>query len=217
MENSKDHKADVVAMLRERAARKWTDGANRSASLFGQAADEIDRLRKAHERYETARRMNPRQWAAAWELNLKTGKPFDEIIDDMRPFMVPNTSKGQFPSRSVGWAALNKEMNMEIKVRDTCEKCDGTGKAMTEYEAWEAASRHNERARMCSAPNFLSAKHFSKCAECDGVGKVERWIPVTDLMPTQKVSRLRGFSRRSARLTGCASRSIRRKRHEPIL
>lgn len=36
---------DVVARLRERAARKWTDDANRSASLFGQAADEIERLR----------------------------------------------------------------------------------------------------------------------------------------------------------------------------
>jgi hypothetical protein len=47
-------------------------------------------MRKGYERYETARRMNPQQWSAAWELNLKTGKPFDEIIDDMRPFMVPN-------------------------------------------------------------------------------------------------------------------------------
>lgn len=37
---------DIVVMLRERAARKWTNEANRSASLFGQAADEIERLRK---------------------------------------------------------------------------------------------------------------------------------------------------------------------------
>lgn len=36
---------DLVQRLRERAARKWTDEANRSASLFGQAADEIERLR----------------------------------------------------------------------------------------------------------------------------------------------------------------------------
>lgn len=36
---------DIVLMLRERAARKWTDEADRSASLFGQAADEIERLR----------------------------------------------------------------------------------------------------------------------------------------------------------------------------
>jgi len=34
----------IVRQLRERAARKWTDDANRSASLFGQAADELDRL-----------------------------------------------------------------------------------------------------------------------------------------------------------------------------
>jgi hypothetical protein len=34
----------IVRQLRERAARKWTDDANRSASLFGQAADELERL-----------------------------------------------------------------------------------------------------------------------------------------------------------------------------
>lgn len=38
--------SDIVAALRDRAARKWTDVANRSASLFGRAADEIERLRK---------------------------------------------------------------------------------------------------------------------------------------------------------------------------
>lgn len=37
---------DLIKRLRERAARKWTDEANRSASLFGEAADEIERLRE---------------------------------------------------------------------------------------------------------------------------------------------------------------------------
>jgi hypothetical protein len=55
-----------------------------------EAANEIERLRDGYQRYETARRMNPRQWADAWKLNTTTGKPFDEIIDNMRPFMVPN-------------------------------------------------------------------------------------------------------------------------------
>ena len=54
------------------------------------AQEELAELRLAAERYETARRMNPRQWAGAWKLNTTTGKPFDEIIDNMRPFMVPN-------------------------------------------------------------------------------------------------------------------------------
>ena len=30
------------------------------------AKNELEELRKASERYETARLMNPRQWAAAW-------------------------------------------------------------------------------------------------------------------------------------------------------
>ena len=51
---------------------------------------EIDRLEAGHARYETARRMNPRQWADAWKLNISTGKPFDEIVDDLRPFLGPN-------------------------------------------------------------------------------------------------------------------------------
>lgn len=53
------------------------------------AMKELSELRLANERYETARRMNPQQWAAAWELNITTGKPFDEIIDNMKPFMHP--------------------------------------------------------------------------------------------------------------------------------
>jgi len=40
-------------------------------------------------RYETARRMDPRMWADACKLHLFTSKPFDEIIDQLRPFMFP--------------------------------------------------------------------------------------------------------------------------------
>ena len=55
------------------------------------AMEQLAALRRAAQRYETARRMNPIQWAAAWEVNMKTGKPFDEIIDNMRPFMCPKS------------------------------------------------------------------------------------------------------------------------------
>lgn len=51
---------------------------------------EIDRLQAGHDRYELARRMNPQQWRDAWILNIRTGKTFDEIVDDMRPFLRPN-------------------------------------------------------------------------------------------------------------------------------
>lgn len=55
-----------------------------------QALEEIERLRIGHSRYETARRMDPRRWRDAWMLNLSTGKPFDEIIDELAPFMTAN-------------------------------------------------------------------------------------------------------------------------------
>lgn len=60
---------------------------------------EIERLRVGHERYETARRMNPRQWADAWKLNISTGKGFDQIVDDLRPFMRPNGRGKLEPTR----------------------------------------------------------------------------------------------------------------------
>lgn len=55
------------------------------ADLADRLQSEVDRLLVGHDRYETARRMNPQQWADAWKLNISTGKPFDEIIDERRP------------------------------------------------------------------------------------------------------------------------------------
>ena len=62
----------------------------------GHKADEIERFRQGYERYETARLMSPAQWGDAWRLNLKTGKGFDEIIDNLRCFLRPiDKSKGK--------------------------------------------------------------------------------------------------------------------------
>lgn len=44
-------------------------------------------LRKAHERYETVRRLNPRQFSDTWRVSITSGKPFDELVDDMMPAM----------------------------------------------------------------------------------------------------------------------------------
>ena len=37
-------------------------------------------------RWQIARKLSPQTWANAWGLNLSTGKPFDQIIDDLAPF-----------------------------------------------------------------------------------------------------------------------------------
>ena len=50
--------------------------------------DQVDRISKGHARYEIARRLSPAGWIEVWELNISTGKPFDEIIDNLRPFTV---------------------------------------------------------------------------------------------------------------------------------
>lgn len=69
------------------AKRQWNTRApdQRIAELEA----ECERLRVGHERYETARLMNPQQWANAWKINVSTGKPFDEIIDHLKPFYRP--------------------------------------------------------------------------------------------------------------------------------
>jgi len=50
---------------------------------------ECDRLRIGHDRYEVARKLNVKQWRDALQLNMLTGKPFDQIIDELRPFYFP--------------------------------------------------------------------------------------------------------------------------------
>lgn len=47
---------------------------------------QFNQLKANAERYAIVRQMNPRQFAAAWQLNISTGKPFDEIISDLAPF-----------------------------------------------------------------------------------------------------------------------------------
>jgi hypothetical protein len=51
------------------------------------ALEQLTELRQQARRYEIARRMNPRAWQEAFELCIQTGKPFDEIIDQLAPFM----------------------------------------------------------------------------------------------------------------------------------
>jgi hypothetical protein len=60
--------------------------------MVRECLDVIERLQIGNERYEIARRMNPSQWADAYKLNVTTGKPFDEIIDDIRPFVMTAVS-----------------------------------------------------------------------------------------------------------------------------
>lgn len=49
--------------------------------------EELTNLRIGFERYETVRRMNPELWTKSWLLSIETGKPFDQIIDELKPFI----------------------------------------------------------------------------------------------------------------------------------
>lgn len=46
--------------------------------------DDIEKiLEKDNLRYEKLRKLNPRQFAELYNINLKTGKPFDELVDEL--------------------------------------------------------------------------------------------------------------------------------------
>lgn len=45
---------------------------------------EIEKYKQGYERYEKARLMNVKQWQDAFLLNIQTGKPFDQIIDEFK-------------------------------------------------------------------------------------------------------------------------------------
>ena len=50
-------------------------------------AAEVRRLQVSHKRYETLLRLNVPAFRALLEANLVIGKPFDELVDDLGPFM----------------------------------------------------------------------------------------------------------------------------------
>lgn len=54
---------------------------------------ELNDLRDKADLYEVVRRMNPKQFSDAWKLNTSWGKPFDEIIRDLKPFYLKGTGK----------------------------------------------------------------------------------------------------------------------------
>lgn len=51
-----------------------------------EAADALEAMQLDALRYKTVRRMNAQAFAEAYKLNIATGKPFDEIIDNLQPF-----------------------------------------------------------------------------------------------------------------------------------
>ena len=54
---------------------------------------DLELARIGARRYETVRRMGAHQWGDAHSLNLLTGKPLDQIIDELRPFMFPQEAR----------------------------------------------------------------------------------------------------------------------------
>lgn len=55
----------------------YTDMVERHSKVL----ENVDLLAAGYRRYEIARTINPQEWKAAWDENIATGVPFDDIID----------------------------------------------------------------------------------------------------------------------------------------
>lgn len=84
--------AERVAALRESAPTQWhsfMEWSEKAISVMEELSAEVERLRACERdarRYREVRRWTPITFMNATQVNLKTGKPFDEIVDDLMPF-----------------------------------------------------------------------------------------------------------------------------------
>lgn len=78
--------ANEVQPLIERLRLTLPDTPYHRDALHREAADEIERLRAGHDRYEVVLRMSVDEFRDAYVLSRRTGKPFDEIVADLAPF-----------------------------------------------------------------------------------------------------------------------------------
>lgn len=102
---------------------------------------QLYRLIVGHQRYETARRMNPRAWSEAWQLSITTGKPFDEIIDDS-PFVA-------------GWEVRQVEGEPWPGMDSEGDTCYENSHFACEADALTMLTA-NAKARLCSATRSVA-------------------------------------------------------------
>jgi hypothetical protein len=65
--------------------------------VWNKAEEYAERMRIGHQRYETARKMNPQQWATAWQRNITTSEGFDQIIDEQTAYFLECNIAGGAP------------------------------------------------------------------------------------------------------------------------
>ena len=68
---------------------------------------------------------------------------------------------------------------MEVKIRETCQACDGTGKNHISYEIARKVVDKTSGMRFKTDENRITA--IQKCRECDG-GYIESWVSVNELL-----------------------------------
>jgi len=61
------------------------DGLQDLTEMFGNPSsdNELKLLYKSHARYEIVRKLNVQQFAELYQKNIKTGIPFDDLVDEL--------------------------------------------------------------------------------------------------------------------------------------
>jgi hypothetical protein len=75
---------------------------DRPACVKAQRDELRDKQLKGYQRYETVRKMSLRAFGEAYHENLSSGKPFDEIIDELYGVYFPNAEVSGSSTRPPG-------------------------------------------------------------------------------------------------------------------
>ena len=82
---------DSQRLIMHLMSESWVAGANdRQVEKSKYQKELLSRIGKGErtiDRYELIRRLSPRDFSDIYQLNISTGKPFDEIIDNLLPFV----------------------------------------------------------------------------------------------------------------------------------
>ena len=87
----RSHAAEIAARADARIAELEQSVTVRDTEIARLETD-LELARIGARRYEVARRMNVRQLIDARTMHMH-GKPFDEIMDELRPFMFPQEAR----------------------------------------------------------------------------------------------------------------------------
>lgn len=77
---------DLVSRIRVALGDNGRRMQDELISYCAEAVKDAPRHKVGHDRYEKVRRMTPLRFQELWNANIMNGKPFDQLVDELKPF-----------------------------------------------------------------------------------------------------------------------------------